>query len=100
MTQPVTSSPSLRQASGFLSRRLQSRNARFWAAQVLAICRLTASSTEDTGTGASASAAIARAAGRLMRSATASLGQAGRRFATAQTALLIDVTRFARSLTG
>ena len=55
MTQLVTSSPCLRHVSGFLSRRLQSRKARFWAAQVLAICRLTASSTNDTGTGVSAS---------------------------------------------
>ena len=74
MTQLVTSSPSLRQASGFLSRRLQSRKARFCAEQVLAICRLTASSTEDTGTGASASA-IAGGACRLCCGAACS-GQA------------------------
>lgn len=54
-THDVTASPSLKHASGFLSRLLQARNALFLSAQALAICLETAKSTEEAGTGVSAS---------------------------------------------
>lgn len=54
-THKVTASPSFKHASGFLSRFLHARNARFLSAHALAICFEMANSTEEAGTGVSAS---------------------------------------------